>query len=84
MNILSIINKLRDQQLNEILKNDISLYSGSAHFIDNHTVEVDNTFLTSSHILIATGLKPSRPEIINSRKYGITTDNIFSMSVNLI
>ncbi|MBD2459865.1 glutathione-disulfide reductase [Oscillatoria sp. FACHB-1407] len=41
----------------------VQFIHGHAHFLDAHTVEVDNTVVTAEKVLIAVGAKPSKPDI---------------------
>ena len=78
------ITKARDgyvQRLNEIYKKNldasgVSLYTGWASFQEPHTVRVDDHELQADHILIATGGRPTIPDIPGA-ELGITSDGFF-------
>ncbi|MBS4749934.1 glutathione-disulfide reductase [Carnobacteriaceae bacterium zg-ZUI78] len=57
-------------------KNGVQVIDGLASFIDNHTVEVNGEFYTAPHILIATGGKPSVPDV-EGVELGETSDDFF-------
>ncbi|MEG0231378.1 MAG: glutathione-disulfide reductase [Hafnia sp.] len=58
--------------------NKVDLIHGFAKFIDAHTVEVNGETITADHILIATGGRPSRPNIPGA-EYGINSDGFFEL-----
>ena len=80
------ITKARDgyvQRLNEIYKinleaSGVSLYTGWASFQEPHTVRVDDHELQADHILIATGGRPTVPDIPGAG-LGITSDGFFEL-----
>ena len=52
--------------------------TGYASFVDEHTVEVDNTQYSSGHIVIATGGQPIVPPVPGA-ELGITSDGFFKL-----
>ncbi|MGL4859573.1 MAG: glutathione-disulfide reductase [Enterobacteriaceae bacterium] len=58
--------------------NQIEVIEGTARFIDAHTVEVNGERISADHILIATGGRPSWPEIPGA-EYGIDSDGFFAL-----
>lgn len=58
--------------------NKVDVIHGFAKFIDAHTVEVNGETITAAHILIATGGRPSRPNIPGA-EYGINSDGFFEL-----
>lgn len=58
--------------------NKVDVIRGFAKFIDAHTVEVNGETITADHILIATGGRPSRPNIPGA-EYGINSDGFFEL-----
>lgn len=58
--------------------NKVDVIHGFAKFIDAHTVEVNGEIITADHILIATGGRPSRPNIPGA-EYGINSDGFFEL-----
>ncbi|MGC6232489.1 glutathione-disulfide reductase [Hafnia paralvei] len=58
--------------------NKVDVIHGFAKFIDAHTVEVNGETITANHILIATGGRPSRPNIPGA-EYGINSDGFFEL-----
>lgn len=56
--------------------NQVTYITGTAHFLDQKTVQVGDTRLTADHILIATGSRPKLPDIPGS-DLGITSDQVF-------
>jgi glutathione reductase (NADPH) len=53
---------------------------GAARFVDAHTVEVNGRRLSARHIVIATGGKPTLPNLPGAR-FGITSDDFFELAV---
>jgi len=71
-------------QLREKKVNYVNAY---AEFIDAHTIEATNTRgkkqqLTAEKFIIAVGERPKYPQIPGAVEYGITSDDIFSLSYN--
>lgn len=58
--------------------NKVDVIHGFAKFIDAHTIEVNGETITADHILIATGGRPSRPNIPGA-EYGINSDGFFEL-----
>lgn len=63
----------------------VNYVNAFAEFIDEHTIKAvgrrnKETILTADKIIIATGLRPRYPECIGARAYGITSDDLFSLS----
>ncbi|MCP4320442.1 MAG: glutathione-disulfide reductase [Alteromonadales bacterium] len=59
--------------------NDVTLINGFAKFIDKNTVEVNGELITADHITIATGGRPSIPDI-EGAEYGIDSDGFFALA----
>ena len=59
--------------------NNVTYIEGFARFIDPHTVEVNGERITADHITIATGGRPSRPDIPGS-EHGIDSDGFFALT----
>ncbi|WP_426446418.1 glutathione-disulfide reductase [Siccibacter colletis] len=59
-------------------KNRVDVIRGFARFVDAHTVEVNGETITADHILIATGGRPSHPDIPGA-EYGIDSDGFFEL-----
>ena len=53
--------------------------SGDAHFIDEHTVEVDGKTYSANHIAIATGTAPALADIPGV-EHAITSDGFFALA----
>jgi glutathione reductase (NADPH) len=62
-----------------LAKNDITVINGFATFVDKNTVEVDGKQYTAEHILIATGGRPTVPNIPGA-ELGITSDGFFELT----
>ena len=78
------IGRIHQSYKNGFAKNGVTLIEGFAKFINKNTVEVtypDNTSetITADHILIATGGRPTRPDIIGA-EYGIDSDGFFELT----
>ncbi len=59
--------------------NDVTLINGFAKFVDKNTVEVNGELITADHITIATGGRPSIPDI-EGAEYGIDSDGFFALA----
>jgi len=59
--------------------NDVTVIHGFAKFVNKNTVEVDGTLYTADHITIATGGRPSIPDI-EGAEYGIDSDGFFALA----
>uniref|UniRef100_UPI00333EF442 glutathione-disulfide reductase n=1 Tax=Castellaniella defragrans TaxID=75697 RepID=UPI00333EF442 len=59
-------------------KNGVDLIAGAARFLDAHTLAVGDDRYTADHILIATGCRPSRPDIPGA-EHGIDSDGFFAL-----
>lgn len=58
--------------------NEITRIHGFARFVDAHTVEVNGVHYRAKHILIATGGRPTLPNIPGV-EHGITSDGFFAL-----
>lgn len=59
--------------------NKVDVIRGFAKFVDAHTVEVNGELIRAKHILIATGGRPSHPNI-EGAEYGIDSDGVFALT----
>lgn len=64
-------------------KNNVQVIHGFARFINKNTVEVilengEKETISADHILIATGGRPSRPNI-EGQEYGLDSDQLFDL-----
>lgn len=59
--------------------NDVTVINGFAKFVNKNTLEVDGVLYTADHITIATGGRPSRPNI-EGAEYGIDSDGFFALT----
>ncbi|WP_016956443.1 glutathione-disulfide reductase [Catenovulum agarivorans] len=59
--------------------NGVTLINGFAKFVDNHSVEVNGEIYTADHIVIATGGRPSLPNIPGI-EHAITSDGFFELN----
>lgn len=78
------IGRIHQSYKNGFAKNGVELIEGFAKFIDKNTVEVchaDGTTerITADHILIATGGRPTRPNI-EGAELGIDSDGLFELT----
>ncbi len=58
-----VIQQYRNKKYENLVGGQISLEHGHAQFLDDHTIEVNGKRLTGDKILIATGSRPSLPDI---------------------
>jgi len=64
---------------NYLSDSNIDLISGTARFIDNHTLDVNGEKYTADHIVIAPGGYPIIPDMPGA-EHGITSDGFFALS----
>ncbi len=62
-----------------LAKNNVTVIQGFARFIDANTVDVNGTLYSADHISIATGGRPSWPEIPGAQ-FGIDSDGFFALA----
>lgn len=68
------------ESYNRVLGNNkIHVIKGFAKFVDNKTVEVNGEQYTADHILIATGGRPTIPDIPGA-EYGIDSNGFFELN----
>ncbi|PJG85075.1 glutathione-disulfide reductase [Conservatibacter flavescens] len=77
------IGRIHTSYGNVLGKNNVDVLNGFATFVDSKTVEVKyadgrTERVTADHILIATGGRPSRPNIPGA-EYGIDSDGVFAL-----
>ncbi len=77
-NRTAYIDRIHNSYDNVLGKNKVDVIKGFARFIDAHTVEVNGETITADHILIATGGRPSHPDIPGA-EYGIDSDGFFDL-----
>ncbi|MGF7453755.1 glutathione-disulfide reductase [Pasteurella bettyae] len=80
----SYIGRIHNSYNNVLAKNNIDVLNGFGRFVNAKTVEVtyaDGTSeqVTADHILIATGGRPSIPNV-KGAEYGITSDGFFALT----
>src|SRR5262245_53183524 len=61
-----------------LASNRVQVLAGAARFVGRRTVEVDGERYSAVHVVIATGGRPTRPDIPGVR-YGITSDGFFEL-----
>ncbi|MGB1261867.1 MAG: glutathione-disulfide reductase [Cognaticolwellia sp.] len=59
--------------------NDVTVIKGFAKFVDKNTLDVDGVLYTADHITVATGGRPSRPDI-EGAEHGIDSDGFFALT----
>ena len=72
------IKRLNGIYENNLDKRGVTYLSGHARFVDAHTVEIDGQTVKADRIVIATGGRPSVPEIPGA-ELGITSDDFFEL-----
>jgi glutathione reductase (NADPH) len=70
------LNGIYERNLNE---KSVDWISGSAKFIDAHTLEVNGEQYTAPHIIVATGGEPIVPAVPGA-EFGITSDGFFKLT----
>ncbi|MEX0732083.1 MAG: glutathione-disulfide reductase [Aquisalimonadaceae bacterium] len=59
-------------------RDEVALYEGHARFVDAHTLDVDGVRISADHIVIATGGRPTLPDIPGAA-LGIDSDGFFAL-----
>ncbi len=72
------IGRIHKSYDNVLAKNNVEVIKGFARFVDKNTLEVDGKHYTADHILIATGGRPTIPNIPGA-EYGIDSDGFFAL-----
>ncbi|PVX38801.1 NADPH-glutathione reductase /dihydrolipoamide dehydrogenase [Pasteurella langaaensis DSM 22999] len=77
------IGRIHTSYNNVLAKNNVDVLNGFAKFVDAKTVEVryadgSTEQVTADHILIATGGRPSIPNV-KGAEYGIDSDGVFAL-----
>ncbi|WMY97183.1 MAG: glutathione-disulfide reductase [Arsenophonus sp.] len=73
------INALHKSYESSLRMNNVKVINGFARFIGDKIIEVNGNKLTADHILIATGGRPIRPNILGA-EYGIDSDGFFKLT----
>jgi NAD(P) transhydrogenase len=65
-----VIGREIDVIRNQLSRNRVALYSGTARFVDDHTVEIQtdhdvHQLVTADHVVIAVGTRPARPSSVD-------------------
>ena len=70
-----------DKKLEGVLPDSVDLYRGEGSFVNNTTVAVGDATLTGQKILLATGSRPTHPDLpgLDGVPYW-TSDDVFSLS----
>ncbi len=72
------IEHLNGVYMGNLNRNDVAVETGTASFVDKHTVSVDQSIFRADKILIATGAYPNLPNIPGV-ELGITSDDFFAL-----
>ncbi len=73
------IKGINDWYGNYLKDSNIDLISGTASFVDSHTLEVNGQHYTADHIVISPGGVPMIPDI-QGAEHGITSDGFFALT----
>ena len=71
------IDRARSSYDGSFKRNGVDLIEGRAHFVDSHTVSVKGELIRAEHIVIATGARPSIPNIPGA-ELGGSSDDVFA------
>ena len=71
------IDRARSSYDGSFKRNGVDLIEGRAHFVDSHTVSVNGELIRAKHIVIATGARPSIPNIPGA-ELGGSSDDVFA------
>ena len=72
------IQLMRELYTRQLEKLNIDFIKGSARFLDQHTIQVNDTVIKAKHIVIATGSEPNRPDI-KGAEFGIDSNGFFAL-----
>lgn len=72
------IDRIHTSYDNVLGKNKVDVIKGFARFVDAKTIEVNGETITADHILIATGDRPSHPNIPGV-EFGIDSNGFFEL-----
>jgi len=72
------VKRLNDIYESNLDKSGVTYIAGAASFVDEHTIAVDDDQYTAERIVIATGGRPSVPDIPGV-EHGITSDGFFEL-----
>ena len=83
-NVQSHIASLNFGYRTQLRKNKVTYYNKFAKFVDEHTIELTDKkgkteTVTAKNILIATGLRPSYPDVPGAKELCVTSDDIFKL-----
>ncbi|KAJ9443039.1 Thioredoxin reductase SEP1 [Diplonema papillatum] len=83
-NIQMHIKSINFGSVAEMRTGNVKYKNALGRLVDSHTVECTNKkgakeTITARRIIVATGGRPSYPEIPGAKEYGITSDDIFSL-----
>jgi glutathione reductase (NADPH) len=78
-NFISYIHNLNNIYQKILNDNNVSLIQGTASFLDNHTLSINNTSISAQNILIATGGTPFKPPVPGN-EHALVSDDIFNLS----
>lgn len=73
------IRRINHWYLTYLADSNVDLIRGFGRFVDAHTVEVDGARYSAAHIVIATGGRPSVPDLPGAG-LGITSDGFFDLT----
>ena len=74
----SYVHRLNGIYENNLDKSGVTTITGTAHFVDAHTVAVEEQHYQADRIVVATGGQPIVPDIPGA-ELGITSDNFFEL-----
>jgi glutathione reductase (NADPH) len=75
----AFITRLNGIYARNLAKRDVTWIEGRAVFEDAHTILVGEQRYTADHIVVATGGRPTRPDI-PGQELGLTSDEFFGLS----
>lgn len=73
------IGRIHGSYEGQLERNKVDVIAGFARFVDARTIEVGGQRVTADHILIATGGRPTRPDIPGAG-HGIDSDGFFTLA----
>eukprot|EP00842_Homolaphlyctis_polyrhiza_P001787 jgi/Hompol1/2609/HPOL_006075-RA len=73
------IKRLNGIYVSNLTKDGITMINGTASFIDNHRIKVNDQIIEGKHVLVATGSRAWIPNHPGASEYGITSDGFFEL-----
>jgi thioredoxin reductase (NADPH) len=86
-NVQNLVKSMSFAYRTQCTTNDVALFDAFATFVDPHTVEATQrdgsvVTLTADRFILATGGRPSYPDVPGAMEHCITSDDVFSLKAS--